>query len=114
VNSFIAAIGALGSALGTIIVTPIEWVTDRWYRVASYFGAATLINTVGLFVDFSWYWFFSTMAFAAYGSVLTYLTLVMEHDMRARVEEALADVDFNDMSRWIGPEDQNYPKRPQR
>lgn len=113
-NSFIAAIRALGSALGTAIVAPFEWITDRWYRVAGYFGGAALINTVGLFVEFSWLWFIATVAMAIFGSVMTYLTLVIEHDMRARVEEALANVDFNDMSRWVGPEDENYPKRPQR
>lgn len=91
-----------------------EWVTDRWYRVAAYFSMAMALNVVGLIVDFSWFWLATTVVATGYGVWLARVAWLNEQDMIARVEEALAEVDFNDTSRWIGPDDEGYPKRPQR
>lgn len=91
-----------------------EWMTDRWHRVAMYFGVSLIINTIGLILDFNWLWLLLTVAVAVVGVWLTRVAWLNEQDMIARVEEALAEVDFNDTSRWIGPDDEGYPKRPER
>lgn len=91
-----------------------EWMTDRWHRVVIYFGAAVALQIVGLVDEFSWFWLVTTVATAGYAVWLTRVAWLSEQDMIARVEEALAEVDFNDTSRWIGPDDEGYPKRPER
>lgn len=92
----------------------IEWMTDRWYRIGTYFAVVTVTSTVALVVDFSWFWLVVSVIAAVYTGWLTRESWLNEQDMKARVEEALAEVDFSDTSRWIGPDDEVYPKRPQR
>lgn len=113
-NELVRAIKTLAATIANTLEGMFEWLTERAYRVAAYFTAATLINIVGLIMDFSWLWLATTIALSTFGTYLTYVAVLDERDMRARVEEALGEVDFNDTSRWIRPEDPNYPKRPQR
>ena len=90
------------------------WMTDRWYRIGTYLAVVTVTSTVALIVDFSWFWLVVSVIAAVYTGWLTRVAWLNEQDMIARVEEALAEVDFSDTSRWIGPDDEGYPKRPER
>lgn len=110
----IEKIKALAAALGQALEDIFEWMTERWQRVAAYFGVSLIINIIGLILDFNWLWLLLTVAVAVVGVWLTRVAWLNEQDMKARVEEALAEVDFSDTSRWIGPDDEGYPKRPER
>ncbi len=113
-NELAQAIKNVATTIANTLEAMFEWLTDRAYRVAAYFTATTLINIVGLIIDFSWLWLITTIVLSLFGTYLTYVAVLDERDMRARVEEALSEVDFNDTSRWVGPEDENYPTRPER
>jgi hypothetical protein len=113
-NRLIQAIKDLAQTIANTLEAAFEWLTDRAYRVAAYFTIVTLLMIATLILDFSWFWLIFAVFNAAFGTFLTVYAAREERDMVARVEEALAEVDFNDTSRWIGSEDEGYPKRPER
>lgn len=91
-----------------------NWMAARWTRVAAYFGIITVAQAIGLLIDFSVEALTISIATVALGAALSYASYRRERIMRARVEKALEGVDFDDTSGWIGPEDEGYPRRPQR
>lgn len=113
-KDLIQALKGLAQKLAQGLEDGFEWLTDRWYRAGTYFSLAFVGNILALTVDFSWFWLASSVAALIVGAWLTRVAWLNEQDMRARVEEALKDVDFQDTSRWIKPGDEDYPERPER
>lgn len=105
-----------GAALNIIggLNAAFDWIFDRWVRSAVYFGVALVGNIAFLIFDFSWFWVAWAVFVATFGGWVTYRSYLSEREFLNRVAETLESINFNDKSGWIGPDDENYPKRPVR